>query len=122
MIHDFRDPIKLQKNVETESDLFAGKARCFDDTAAAGKVGPTEVVSLNDAKLQVVGGKEFPGGGEGNRAVACLGAGNDLFDAGEAVKPRGHESSDGSIGVRFGKNGDIPTRNHWRRLSKDGPR
>ena len=122
MIHDFRDARELQKNVETEGDLFAGKAGCFDDTAAAGQVSPAKVVSLNDSKLEVVGWKEFSGGGEGNGAVARLGSGNDLFDAGEAVEPRSHQIPNGGIGVRFSKNGNIPTRNHRRRLSKDGPR
>ena len=68
----------------------------------------------------MVGREKFLGGGEGNGAVARLGAGDDLFDPSKAFEPRLENGSDRGIGMGFGKNCDIAARNHRRRLSEDG--
>ena len=119
MVDDFRDASKFKENIEAKGDLFIRKTRGFDHATVSGKVGPSKVFSLDDAKLEVVGREKFIWGRKSDGAVASLGAWDDLFDAGKAFEPGLKNGADGSIGVCFRKYGNIPARDHERRLSKD---
>lgn len=68
----------------------------------------------------MVGREEVLGGGKSDGAITCLGARNDLFDPFKAIEPRLQNKADGGIGVGLRKYGNVPARNHERRLSKEG--
>jgi hypothetical protein len=119
LVDDFCDASEFKKDVEAEGDLFIGKTCGFDDATVSGEIGPSKVLSLDDAKLEVVGREKFIRGRKSDGAVASLGAWDDLFDTGKAFEPGLKNGADGSIGVCFRKYGNIPARDHERRLSKD---
>ncbi len=68
----------------------------------------------------MVGREKILGGDKGDGAITCLGARDDLFDPFKAIEPRLQDKTDGGIGVGLRKYGDIPARDHGRRLTKEG--
>jgi len=120
LVHDFGNTSEFEKDVEAESNFFARKASGLDDAPTSSEVGPGKVSAEKNTELKVVGREEILRRDKSDRAITSLGARDDLFDPLKSIKPRLEHNADGGIGVGLRKYGDIPARDHGRRLTKEG--
>ena len=120
MVHDFCNAGEFEKDVEAESNFLAREASGLDDAPTSSEVGPGKVAAKKNTELKMVGREELLGGGKSDGAITCLGTRYDLFDPFKAIEPRLQDKANGGIGVGLRKYGDVPARDHGRRLSKEG--
>ena len=120
MVDDLGDAGEFEKDVEAESNFLAREASGLDDASTSSEVGPGKVSAEENTELKMIGREEILGGDKCDGAITCLGARDDLFDPFKAIEPRLQDKADRGIGVGLRKYGDVPARNHERRLSKEG--
>jgi len=120
LVDDFCNTGEFEKDVEAESNFLAREASGLNDAPTSSEVGPGKVSAQENAELKMIGREEILGGDKSDGTITCLGARNDLFDPFKAIEPRLEHKADGGIGVGLRKYGDIPARDHGRRVTKEG--